>query len=171
MELVSKGKSALNPNASLFIPAALRQVEDFSPEWWQLVTTSTWFHTYWLSQQGENDDFHGCDEDDSEDIVNLLPDTIDLGTVEEFLDMETQFEQFLQSSEAEAEKKSSLSASKETPGSGQEVDPVELMKSLGLSNSFKEKSPRSTLQSAKYWEKPAKSASPKSCNRRIQQPR
>ncbi|WOH06398.1 hypothetical protein DCAR_0625866 [Daucus carota subsp. sativus] len=120
MELVSKGKSALNPNAPLFIPAALRQVEDFSPEWWQSVTTSTWFHTYWLSQQGENDDYHGCDEDDSEDIVNLLPDTIDLGTVEEFLEMETHFEQFIQSSEAEAEaeRKSSLSASKETPGSG-----------------------------------------------------
>lgn len=171
MASVSKEKSALNPNAPPFIPTALRQVEDFSPEWWQLVTTSTWFHNYWLSQQREDDDFHGHDEDDLEDIVNLLPDTIDLGTDEEILNMETQLEQFIQSSEAEAGKKSSSAALKETPGSGHEVDPAALMKSLSLSNSFKEKSPRSTLQSAKYWEKPAKSVSPKSCNRRIQQPR
>lgn len=171
MSLVSKEKSALNPNAPLFIPASLRQVEDFSPEWWELVTTSTWFHNYWLSQQQEDDDFHGYDEDDLDDIVNLLPHTIDLGTEEEILNMETQFEQFMQSSEAEAGKKLSSSTLKETPGSGHEVDPVALMKSLSLSNSFKEKSSRSTLQSAKYWEKPAKSVSPKPSNCRIQQPR
>ncbi|KAK1404512.1 hypothetical protein POM88_004117 [Heracleum sosnowskyi] len=41
MALVSGGRSSLNPNAQLFVPAAVRQVEDFSPEWWQLVTTST----------------------------------------------------------------------------------------------------------------------------------
>lgn len=118
MALVSKEKSSLNPNAPFFIPDALRQVEDFSPEWWQLVTTSTWFHNYWLSQQHEDDDFHGYDEDDLEDVVNLLPDTIDLGTEEEILNMETQFEQFIQSSEAEAGKNSSSSALKETLGSG-----------------------------------------------------
>ncbi|XP_065851926.1 uncharacterized protein [Euphorbia lathyris] len=50
MALVSGGRSTLNPDAPLFIPAAYRQVEDFSPEWWQLVTTSTWYRDYWLSQ-------------------------------------------------------------------------------------------------------------------------
>ncbi|PWA44868.1 protein EARLY RESPONSIVE TO DEHYDRATION 15 [Artemisia annua] len=55
MALVKQGSSTLNPNAPLFVPAAVRQVEDFSPEWWQLITTSAWFHDYWLSQQqGEN---------------------------------------------------------------------------------------------------------------------
>lgn len=102
MALVSGGRSTLNPNAPLFIPAAVRQVEDFSPEWWQLVTTSTWFHDYWLNQQQGDDDFYGNNEDDLEDIAGLLPDTIDLGNEEEFLNMEAQFEQFIQSSEAEA---------------------------------------------------------------------
>lgn len=118
MALVSGGRSTLNPNAPLFIPAAVRQVEDFSPEWWQLVTTSTWFHDYWLSQQQEDDDFYGNNEDDFEDIADLLPDTIDLATEEEFLNMEAQFEQFIQSSEAGTGNKTSLSALKGMPGNG-----------------------------------------------------
>lgn len=98
MALVSGGRSTLNPNAPLFIPAAVRQVEDFSPEWWNLVTTATWFRDYWLSQhQGE--DMFG-EEDNGSDVVELLPDTIDLGVDEDILNMEEQFEEFLQSSEA-----------------------------------------------------------------------
>ncbi|KAK2978955.1 hypothetical protein RJ640_017519 [Escallonia rubra] len=58
MALVSGGRSTLNPNAPLFILAVVRQVEDFSPEWWQLVTTSTWFHDYWLSQHQGEDGFY-----------------------------------------------------------------------------------------------------------------
>lgn len=80
MSLVSQGRSTLNPNAPLFIPAAVRQVEDYSPEWWQLVTTSTWFHDYWLSQQQQQqqgaDGFIGNTADDT-DIVDMLPDSID----------------------------------------------------------------------------------------------
>jgi hypothetical protein len=64
MALVSGGRSTLNPNAPLFIPAAFRQVEDFSPEWWQLVTTSTWYHDYWLSQHQGEDGFYENGEDD-----------------------------------------------------------------------------------------------------------
>ncbi|KAK6127230.1 hypothetical protein DH2020_039029 [Rehmannia glutinosa] len=97
MALVSGGRSTLNPNAPLFIPAALRQVEDFSPEWWNLVTTATWFRDYWISQhQGE--DIFG-EEENGNDVVGLLPDTIDLGVDEDILNMEAQFEEFLQSSE------------------------------------------------------------------------
>ncbi|KAI3694499.1 hypothetical protein L1987_77464 [Smallanthus sonchifolius] len=94
MALVSQ-RSTLNPDAPLFIPAAVRQVEDFSPEWWELVTTSAWFHDYWLSQQQGDDDFYG-DTADSCDIADTLPDSID--TDEELLFMEAQYEQFLLSS-------------------------------------------------------------------------
>ncbi|CAI9754803.1 unnamed protein product [Fraxinus pennsylvanica] len=102
MALVSGGRSTLNPNAPLFIPASLRQVEDFSPEWWNLVTTSTWFRNYWLSEyQGE--DIFGKEDDGFEgnDVAKLLPDNIDLVVDDDTLYMEAQFEEFLQSSEPE----------------------------------------------------------------------
>nr|XP_043619165.1 protein EARLY RESPONSIVE TO DEHYDRATION 15 [Erigeron canadensis] len=99
MALVSHGQgSTLNPDAPLFIPAAVRQVEDFSPEWWHLVTTSTWFHDYWLTQHQE-DGFYNGNDSDTTDIVDLLPDSID--TDEDTLSMEAQYEQFLLSSELE----------------------------------------------------------------------
>lgn len=99
MALVSGGRSSLNPNAPLFIPAAVQQVEDFSPEWWNLVTTATWFKDYWLSQhQGE--DIFG-EETDGNDVVGLLPDNFDLGIDEDILNMEAQFEEFLQSAEGQ----------------------------------------------------------------------
>ncbi|GJY76296.1 protein early responsive to dehydration 15 [Tanacetum coccineum] len=100
MALVKQGSSTLNPNAPLFVPAAVRQVEDFSPEWWQLVTNLTWFHDYWLSQQqGENGFFGNETSDglDSSDIADMLPDSID----DDLLSMEGQYEQFLLSSEME----------------------------------------------------------------------
>lgn len=102
MALVQQGRSTLNPDAPLFVPAAVRQVEDFSPEWWQLVTTSTWFHDYWLSlQQGEYGVFgDAADSFDNSDIADMLPDSID--TDEDLLSMEAQYEQFLLSAEMEA---------------------------------------------------------------------
>lgn len=103
MALVSGGRSKLNPDAPLFIPAAFRQVEDFSPEWWNLVTTSTWFHGYWLSQHQEEDI---CNVDDN-DVVSLLPDTIDVTDGDEFSSMEEQFEEFIQFSEIEKGKRES----------------------------------------------------------------
>ncbi|MTV28918.1 hypothetical protein FTX61_26640, partial [Nitriliruptoraceae bacterium ZYF776] len=101
MTLVSAQRSTLNPNAPLFVPAAVRQVEDFSPEWWELVTTSTWFHDYWLSQQQGEGGFFGNTEDeiDFTDIADLLPDSIDAD--EDTLTMESQYEQFLLFSEME----------------------------------------------------------------------
>lgn len=112
----------MNPNAPLFIPAAVRQVEDFSPEWWQLVKTSTWFHDYWVSQHMGEDGFYGNDEEefDGNDIVDLLPDTIDLGIDEDFSSMEAQFEEFIQSSEIEQGNKASLSTLKGMPENGKQ---------------------------------------------------
>ncbi|KAL6540666.1 hypothetical protein OROMI_024549 [Orobanche minor] len=97
MALVSGRRSTLNPNAPLYIPAAVRQVEDFSPEWWNLVTTATWFRDYWISEHRGEDIFG--EEGNVNDAVRLLPDSIDLGVDEDILDMEAQFEEFLQSSE------------------------------------------------------------------------
>ncbi|KAL6534647.1 hypothetical protein OROGR_013322 [Orobanche gracilis] len=97
MALVSGGRSTLNPNAPLYIPAAVRQVEDFSPEWWNLVTTATWFRDYWISEH-RGEDISG-EEGNVNDVVPLLPDSIDLDVDEDILNMEAQFEEFLQSSE------------------------------------------------------------------------
>lgn len=99
MALVSGRRSSLNPNAPLFIPAAVQQVEDFSPEWWNLVTTATWFKDYWLSQHQGEDIF--VEETDGNDAVGLLPDNFDLGIDEDILNMEAQFEEFLHSAEGQ----------------------------------------------------------------------
>ena len=72
MALVEGLRSKLNPNAPMFIPAAYRQVEDFSQEWWELVKTSAWFRDYWLSEHPEesfNDD----------GIVDSLLENLDFG--------------------------------------------------------------------------------------------
>ncbi|KAJ0960693.1 hypothetical protein J5N97_001420 [Dioscorea zingiberensis] len=53
-----------NPNAPLFIPAAFQQVEDFSPQWWDLVKTATWFLDHWSSQHQDEETFGVDDEDD-----------------------------------------------------------------------------------------------------------
>ncbi|KAG4912931.1 hypothetical protein JHK85_054306 [Glycine max] len=97
MALVSGGRSTLNPNAPLYIPAAFRQVEDFSPEWWQLVTTLTWYHDYWLSQQHDDGAFYGEDGFDGNDVVDLLPDSFDFDAGEDL------FEEFIRSSESQEE--------------------------------------------------------------------
>ena len=105
MALVAGGRSTLNPNAPLFIPAVYRQVEDFSPEWWQLVTTSTWYRDHWISQYQDEDDFYDNVEDDAfdgNDIADLLPDTFDLVADEDLSDMDLQFEEFIQSYEMES---------------------------------------------------------------------
>ncbi|XP_014489766.1 protein EARLY RESPONSIVE TO DEHYDRATION 15 [Vigna radiata var. radiata] len=100
MALVSGGRSTLNPNAPLYIPAAFRQVEDFSPEWWQLVTTFTWYHDFWLSQQQEDGAYYGDeDEFDGNDVVDLLPDSFDLDAGEDLAVLDAQLEDFIQSYE------------------------------------------------------------------------
>uniref|UniRef100_A0A7C8YP81 Ataxin-2 C-terminal domain-containing protein n=1 Tax=Opuntia streptacantha TaxID=393608 RepID=A0A7C8YP81_OPUST len=105
MALVS-GRSTLNPNAPLYIPAAFRQVEDFSPEWWDLISTSMWFRNYWLGQHQETEIMYGNNENNFEgdDVVDLLPDDIDLGVDEELLNMESQFEEFIKFSGSQESK-------------------------------------------------------------------
>ncbi|ESQ56204.1 hypothetical protein EUTSA_v10026475mg [Eutrema salsugineum] len=74
--------STLNPNAPVFDPVGFREVEDFSPKWWDLVTTSKWFRDFWLSANSE----------------------YEFGNDDEFSDMEEEFEELIMSSsEKEAE--------------------------------------------------------------------
>ncbi|CAH9062589.1 unnamed protein product [Cuscuta europaea] len=159
MALVSRGRfSGLNPNAPLFVPASVRQLEDFSPEWWNLMNSSTWFHDYWLSQQ------EGAEYDNNyNDVVGLLPDNIDLDVDEDILNMEAQYEEFLQSTASE---KKSLNEFTVMPGSG--FPNQAMLESLSLP---KERELKSFVEAPKYYEKPAKTVSPKWNNRVIHQPR
>ncbi|CAN0890536.1 Protein EARLY RESPONSIVE TO DEHYDRATION 15 [Linum grandiflorum] len=109
MALVSGGRSTLNPDAPPFIPAAYKQVEDFSPEWWQLVTTTTWYKDYWISQHQNEEGLYNDAQDvhddglDSKDIAGLLPDTFDLdvGAGVDF----SAFDGFVEPYQAEVEKR------------------------------------------------------------------
>ncbi|KAF5470099.1 hypothetical protein F2P56_010642 [Juglans regia] len=155
MAMVSGGRSTLNPNAPLFIPAAFRLVEDFSPEWWQLVTTSTWYRDYWLSQHQGEDGFSDNAEDDFDGInlVDLLPETFEFDDGEDFSNMETQYDVY--------------SPSFEQKGFGMNAEAlVKSLKSLD-----ERRGPKSPVQRSKYSEKPAKYVNPKCSPRRIQQPR
>lgn len=98
MAMVSGRRSTLNPDAPLFVPAAVRQVEDFSPEWWQLVTTSTWYHDYWISQHQGPDGFYDNGENENGggqvDVADLLPESFDFDDMEDFFDTDaTEFDQ------------------------------------------------------------------------------
>ncbi|CAH8306621.1 unnamed protein product [Eruca vesicaria subsp. sativa] len=68
--VVDRSVSTLNPNAPVFDPVGFREVEDFSPKWWELVTTSKWFRDFWLSANSEYefDEFSGI-EDDLEELI------------------------------------------------------------------------------------------------------
>ncbi|KAL8254597.1 hypothetical protein R6Q59_032818 [Mikania micrantha] len=118
MALVSQ-KSTLNPDAPLFIPAAVRQVEDFSSEWWKLMTTSAWFHDYWLSQQQGEDSFFG-DTTDSRYVADMLPDSID--PIEDLLIMEQEYEHFLFTSCFRTVNAFAPSAYRQTPSNGLEAE-------------------------------------------------
>lgn len=71
--------SSLNPEAPLFIPAAFWQVEDFSPQWWDLVKTTPWFRDYWFHQHQQLDDMADSLQafEAEDDVAGLLPDAID----------------------------------------------------------------------------------------------
>ncbi|GAA0146175.1 hypothetical protein LIER_36267 [Lithospermum erythrorhizon] len=161
MALVSGGKSSLNPNAPLFIPSYMRQVEDFSPEWWNLVKTSTWFHEHWLSENQMEDNFL----ESNENVVDLLPDSIDIGVDEDILNMEAMYEEFLMSTESGHANQSTGFAAKAVQQNGLGNDGA-LVKSLSFS-----RAPKSPVELPKYYEKPAKHVSPKCSPRLIQQPR
>lgn len=67
--------STLNPNAPVFDPVGFREVEDFSPKSWELVTTSKWFRDFWLSVNSEyefdgGDEFSDMEEEFEEVIIS-----------------------------------------------------------------------------------------------------
>ncbi|XP_072983327.1 protein EARLY RESPONSIVE TO DEHYDRATION 15-like isoform X2 [Typha latifolia] len=163
------GRSTLNPNAPLFIPAALQQVEDFSPAWWELVKTTTWFRDHWFHQHQEQENFDG---DDDEDVANLLPDSFDLGITEELSVLEAELDAvaYVHSMEAEQEPFYGTSKiEKLTPGLVNDADAV--VRSLSL-KSPKNGGVKLQVEPAKYREKPLQCISPKCSPRRIiQQPR
>ncbi|KAJ3676478.1 hypothetical protein LUZ60_003890 [Juncus effusus] len=71
MEVISGRRSSeLNPFAEPFVPVAYRAVEDYSPEWWQLVESCSWFRDYWLKE---------CflDPELNDDYESDLPDDLD----------------------------------------------------------------------------------------------
>ncbi|KAK8961746.1 Protein EARLY RESPONSIVE TO DEHYDRATION 15 [Platanthera guangdongensis] len=168
MEVASRaGSSTLNPNAPLFIPASFQQVEDFSPEWWELVKTTSWFRDHWFRQHQGQETFDGDEEE--EDIMNLLPDTFDLGIEEEFSHFQEQ-QAFIESAEIDNEFARS-NAKKKYVKSGLESDAEALIRSLSL-KSPNNGSVKPLVDSSKYKEKPAQVISPKFSPRRIiQQPR
>ncbi|CAM0873208.1 unnamed protein product [Alopecurus aequalis] len=71
--------SSLNPDAPLFVPAAFQQVEDFSPQWWDLVKSTAWFRDHWYHEHQQLDDM--ADSllafEAEDDLAGLLPDAID----------------------------------------------------------------------------------------------
>ncbi|CAD5321048.1 hypothetical protein ISN44_As02g036700 [Arabidopsis suecica] len=163
MAMVSGRRSTLNPDAPLFIPAAVRQVEDFSPEWWQLVTTSTWYPDYWISQQQQGaDGFYDNGENENGgghvDVADLLPESFDFDDMEDFFDTDAaEFDQGFDG-------RMYYQAPSEF-GFGKNGEMVK--KSSG------NRSPRSIVEPAKYAEKPAKWGNQRvaAAPRNIHQPR
>ncbi|CAN6200135.1 unnamed protein product [Urochloa humidicola] len=84
MSTMAMASSSLNPNAPLFIPAAYRQVEDYSPEWWELVKTTAWFRDHWFRQHQLHEAAYDAallalPDDADVDVAALLPDdSVDL---------------------------------------------------------------------------------------------
>ncbi|KAJ6790842.1 protein EARLY RESPONSIVE TO DEHYDRATION 15 [Iris pallida] len=88
MSSAAVGRSTLNPNAPIFIPAVYKQVEDFSPEWWELVNTTGWYRDHWFQQHQGEETF---EREDTEDVANLLPDSIDLAITDDLSSLGADF--------------------------------------------------------------------------------
>ncbi|KAJ8900404.1 hypothetical protein K2173_025044 [Erythroxylum novogranatense] len=167
MALVAGQRSTLNPYAPLFVPAVYRQVEDFSPEWWELVKTSTWFRDFWLSQHPE-----GSFEDD---VMDSLPDSFDLevddAQFEEMMmtmmdDDDGIVDSLIGSLEMEKQHLNVLQ------GIASKVDSKTMLKDITMAKPPKERNnPKSPLVSPKYQMKPAYCVSSQCTPRRIHQPR
>ncbi|KAF8721025.1 hypothetical protein HU200_023437 [Digitaria exilis] len=151
MSAVAVSASSLNPEAPLFIPAALLQVEDFSPQWWDLVTTTAWFRDHWSREHTQLDEMA-----EELDAAGLLPDDEDL-----FYD----------------DLPEDNPAVVETP---QETAPAvilktdEVSKALNLTSPKGDEAPRGFWEKSRHGDKPTKYAgSPKgsSAPRVIHQPR
>uniref|UniRef100_A0A6N2JVW2 Uncharacterized protein n=1 Tax=Salix viminalis TaxID=40686 RepID=A0A6N2JVW2_SALVM len=164
------GRTTLNPNAPLFIPNVYRQVEDFSPEWWELVKTSTWFRDFWLSQHPE-ESFDGNAGADDDDLADFLPE--DLDVEEEIPNLEAQFEEMIKLAEAEEKTDSSAADPKVEgrPPNGLIMDVKTLLKDLNIPKSPKERSPRSPRTLTKYQMKPPHCVAAKRTALHIHQPR
>nr|TKS08917.1 polyadenylate-binding protein-interacting protein 2-like [Populus alba] len=172
MATLISGRTTLNPNAPLFIPNVYRQVEDFSPEWWELVKTSTWFRDFWLSQHPE-ESFDGSAGADDDDLTDLLPEDLDVGVEEEFPNLEAQFEEMVKLAEAEEKTDSSDADLKveRKPLNGLIMDVKTLLKDMNIPKSPKERSPRSPRTLAKYQMKPPHCVVAKRTALYIHQPR
>ncbi|NP_001235759.1 Protein EARLY RESPONSIVE TO DEHYDRATION 15-like [Glycine max] len=170
MALVSGRSSALNPNVPMFIPAALRQVEDFSPQWWDLVKSSTWFRDYWLSQHKEEEFEEVANDSTNDDMENMLSETFDLGMEEDFNVLENEFEQLVMFSEA-------LDHSVQDDPNIGKGSPQSLNKDVKAflinltPKSPRERGPKSPSGLAKHLEKPAQHVNVKCASLRIHQPR
>lgn len=160
MAMVDDRRSGLNPNAPIFIPnAAFSAVEDFSPEWWDLVKTSPLFRDYWLSQHEEDDFTSSLDDYDYSDLDELP----DINGADLF---------------AESKEKNLSDFEKgrvPLDGTGNEVDAKALFKNLKVAKPVKERGPKSPVGPAKYCGKKLANKcviGPKvTAMRRIQQPR
>lgn len=171
MATLVSGRSTLNPNAPLFIPNVYRQVEDFSPEWWELVKTSTWFGDFWSSQhpEGSFDGSAGADDD----FTDFLPEDLDVG-VEEFPNLEAQFEEMVMLAEAEEQTDFSATDPKvemKPPLNGLLVDVKALLNDLNVPKSHKDRNPRSPRTPSRYQTKPLHGVSGKRTAQNIHQPR
>lgn len=166
MALVSGRSSGLNPNAPLFIPAALHQVEDFSPKWWDLVKNSAWFRDYWLSQHKDEYVAETANDSTVDEIENMLPEMFDLGIED---DLENEFEQFVLFSEAKDSPAWTDPDAGKMPLNGMNVDTKALLKNLTTLNS--PRSPKSPVGPAKHLDKPPQYVNLKCAPRRIHQPR
>lgn len=69
-------QAGLNPDAPMFIPAAFRRVEDYSPQWWELVNSTAWFRNHALQNPQEHRVEAKVEEDEHDDIAALLPDDL-----------------------------------------------------------------------------------------------
>jgi len=167
MAVVSERSSALNPNAPLFIPAALRQVEDFSPQWWELVESSTWFRDYWSSQHKEEDfGESGINSSTIDDMENMISETCDLGIEEDLNFLEHEFEQLVMASKDQDSSVRDDPNDGRRPLDGINKDAKALLKNLAPL-SPKERG----LKSPKHFEKPPQHVNIKAAPQRIHQPR
>ncbi|CAN6289434.1 unnamed protein product [Urochloa humidicola] len=149
MSAVAVSSSSLNPDAPLFIPAALLQVEDFSPQWWDLVTTTAWFRDHWSREHTQLDEMA-----EELDAAGLLPDALDDDEDLFYVDH--------------------APATVEEPAPAANLMTDEVLKALNLTSPKGSDAPRGFREKPRHAEKPTKYAgSPKgsSAPRVIHQPR
>ncbi|CAN6312745.1 unnamed protein product [Urochloa humidicola] len=152
MSAVAVSSSSLNPDAPLFIPAALLQVEDFSPQWWDLVTTTAWFRDHWSREHTQLDEMA-----EELDAAGLLPDALDYDEDIFYVDHPEH-----------------APATVEEPAPAVNLKTDEVLKALNLTSPKGGDAPRGFREKPRHAEKPTKYAgSPKgsSAPRVIHQPR